>query len=102
MIYTGFWELYAAYNLPVISPKAIGGQLTKATWTAANIYLPPTSLSIITFNYLMSLSGGLMAAYNVSKGDQFWTFSGRLAGIITAYADNDFCHPIQAMMELWV
>ena len=39
-----------------------------------------------------------MAAYVVSKGDAFWTFSGGLAGIITASAGNDLYHPIQAML----
>jgi ammonia channel protein AmtB len=34
----------------------------------------------------------------VSKGDAFWTFSGGLAGIITASAGNDLYHPIQAML----
>lgn len=98
MIYTGFWGFYAACNVPVISPEAIGGQITGDTWTATNIYLAPTSLSAITFNFLMSLSGGLMAAYLISKGDPFWTFSGGLAGIITASAGNDLYHPIQAML----
>jgi ammonia channel protein AmtB len=98
MIYTGFWGFCAAYNVPVISPEAIGGQITGETWTATNIYLAPTSLSAITFNFLMSLSGGLIAAYLISKGDPFWTFSGGLAGIITASAGNDLYHPIQAML----
>ena len=98
MIYTGFWGFYAACNVPVISPEAIGGQITGETWTATNIYLAPTSLSAITFNFLMSLSGGLMAAYIISKGNPFWTFSGGLAGIITASAGNDLYHPIQAML----
>ena len=39
-----------------------------------------------------------MAAYLVSKGDAFWTFSGGLAGVITASAGNDLYHPIQAML----
>jgi Amt family ammonium transporter len=47
---------------------------------------------------LMSLSGGLLAAYWISKGDPFWTYSGGLAGIITASAGNDLYHPIQAMI----
>jgi len=98
LIYTGFWGFYAACNVPAISPEAIGGQITGVTWTATNIYLAPTSLSAITFNFLMSLSGGLMAAYLVSKGDPFWTFSGGLAGVITASAGNDLYHPIQAMI----
>lgn len=98
MIYTGFWGFYAACNVPIISPEIIDGQIIGTTWTATNIYLSPTSLSAITFNFLMSLSGGLMAAYIVSKGDAFWTFSGGLAGIITASAGNDLYHPIQAML----
>jgi ammonia channel protein AmtB len=98
MIYTGFWGFYAACNVPVISPEAIGGQITGETWTATNIYLAPTSLSAITFNFLMSLSGGLLMAYIVSKGDPFWTYSGGLAGVITASAGNDLYHPIQAMI----
>ena len=98
MIYTGFWGFYAACNVPAISPEGIGGQITGETWTATNIYLAPTSLSAITFNFLMSLSGGLMVGYMVSKGDPFWTYSGGLAGIITASAGNDLYHPIQAML----
>ena len=98
LIYTGFWGFYAACNVPIISPELIDGQITGTTWTATNIYLAPTTLSAITFNFLMSLSGGLMAAYIVSKGDPFWTFSGGLAGIITASAGNDLYHPIQAML----
>ena len=98
LIYTGFWGFYAACNVPAISPEVIDGQITGTTWTATNIYLAPTTLSAITFNFLMSLSGGLMAAYIVSKGDAFWTLSGGLAGIITASAGNDLYHPIQAMI----
>lgn len=98
LIYTGFWGFYAACNVPAISPEVIDGQIVGTTWTATNIYLAPTSLSAITFNFLMSLSGGLMAAYIVSKGDVFWTLSGGLAGVITASAGNDLYHPIQAMI----
>ncbi len=98
MIYTGFWGFYAACNVPAISPEAIGGLITGDTWTATNIYLGPTTLGAITFNFLMSLSGGLLTAYVISKGDRFWTYSGGLAGIITASAGNDLYHPIQAMI----
>ncbi len=98
MIYTGFWGFYAACNVPIIAPSGIDGLITGETWTATNIYLGPTSLSAITFNFLMSLSGGLLMAYVVSKGDAFWTYSGGLAGVITASAGNDLYHPIQAMI----
>ena len=98
IIYAGFWGFYVACNVPLISPEGIGGQITGETWTATTIYLTPTSLSAITFNFLMSLSGGMMVAYLASKGDPFWTYSGGLAGIITASAGNDLYHPIQAML----
>ena len=67
-------------------------------YSATNIYLGPTTLSAITFNFLMSLAGGLLAGYWVSKGDPFWTYSSGLAGIIAASAGNDLYHPIQAMI----
>lgn len=97
LIYTGFWGFYVACNVPIISPEGIGGQITGVTQTATTIYLTPTTLSAIVFNFLMSLSGGLLAGYMVSRGDAFWTYSGGLAGIITASAGNDLYHPIQAM-----
>jgi ammonia channel protein AmtB len=98
LIYTGFWGFYAACNIPIISPATIAGQITGETWTATNIYLAPTTLSAITFNFLMSLSGGLMSAYVLSRGDPFWTYSGGLAGVICASAGNDLYHPIQALL----
>lgn len=98
LIYTGFWGFYAACNVPLISPEVIDGQIVGTTWITTNIYLGPTTLGAITFNFLMSLSGGLMATYIISKGDAFWTFSGGLAGIIGASAGNDLYHPMQALL----
>jgi ammonia channel protein AmtB len=98
LIYTGFWGFYAACNIPMISPASIAGQITGETWTATNIYLAPTTLSAITFNFLMSLSGGMLAGYVISKGNPFWTYSLGLCGIISASAGNDLYHPIQAML----
>ena len=94
LIYTGFWGFYVACNIPMWDVQAGDGVFYSAT----NIYLQPTTLSGITLNFLMSLSGGLMAAYIVSKGDAFWTYSGGLAGVIAASAGNDLYHPIQAML----
>jgi Amt family ammonium transporter len=67
-------------------------------WSATNIYLQPTTLSAITFNFIMALCGGLMAGYIVSKADPYWTFSGGLAGVIGTSAGNDLYHPIQALV----
>ena len=97
LIYTGFWGFYVACNIPIIDVIALqGGE--GAFFTATNIYLAPTTLSAITFNFLMSLAGGLLAGYWISKGDPFWTYSSGLAGIIAASAGNDLYHPIQAMI----
>jgi ammonium transporter, Amt family len=96
-IYTGFWGFYAACNVPIISPATIAGQITGETWTTTNIYLTPTSLSAITFNFMMSLAGGMLSGYIISKGDPFWTFSGGLCGVIAGSAGNDLYYPTQAM-----
>ncbi len=100
LIYTGFWGFYVACNIPIIDVygAAMLDIADKTYFSATNIYLQPTTLSAITLNFLMSLSGGLMAGYVVSKGDAFWTYSGGLAGIIGASAGNDLYHPIQAML----
>ena len=82
LIYTGFWGFYAACNIPIYDVQAGDGVF----WSATNIYLQATTLSAITFNFIMSLSGGLMAGYIVSKADPYWTFSGGLAGIIACSA----------------
>ena len=97
LIYTGFWGFYAACNIPILDVGPEYG-LEGVYYTATNIYATPTTLSGITFNFLMSLSGGLLAGYWVSKGDPFWTYSSGLAGIITASAGNDLYHPLQAMI----
>lgn len=94
LIYTGFWGFYVACNVPMWDIQA-GDEVF---YSATNIYLAPTTLSAITVNFLMSLSGGLLMGYLISKGDAFWTYSSGLAGIIAASAGNDLYHPIQSMI----
>jgi len=94
LIYVGFWGFYVACNVPIID---LGGE-SGSFYTATNIYGTPTTLSAITMNFLMSLSGGLLMGYVVSKGDAFWTYSSGLAGVIAASAGNDLYHPVQAML----
>ena len=94
IIFTGFWGFYAACNVPIVDVQAGGGVVFSAT----NIYLGPTTLSAITFNFLLSLSGGFLAGYLISRGDPFWTYSCALAGVISASAGNDLYHPLQALL----
>jgi len=72
--------------------------MAEGYFTATTIYLTPTTLSAIVVNFLMSLSGGLIGGYIISRGDAFWVYSGGLAGIIAASAGNDLYHPIQALL----
>ena len=97
LIYTGFWGFYTACNIPIFDIGPAAG-MDEPFFSTTNIYLAPTTTSAITFNFLMSLSGGLLVGYLVSKGDPFWTYSLGLAGIIGASAGNDLYHPIQAML----
>ncbi|MQA07735.1 MAG: ammonium transporter [Pseudonocardiaceae bacterium] len=94
LIFTGFWGFYVACNIPMLDIGPNG----ESYFSATNIYLMPTTLSGITFNFLMSFSGGILAAYLVSRGNPFWTFSGGLAGVIATSAGNDLYHPIQSMI----
>ncbi|MFT4582236.1 MAG: Amt family ammonium transporter [Gammaproteobacteria bacterium] len=97
LIYTGFWGFYVACNIPILDIGTAAG-MEGSFFSTTNIYLAPTSTSAITFNFLMSLSGGMLVGYLISKGDAFWTYSLGLAGVIGASAGNDLYHPIQAML----
>ncbi len=94
LIYTGFWGFYVACNVPIATPDFIAGQITGTTQTATTIYLTPTTLSAITINFLMSLAGGMLAGYMVSKGDAFWTYSGVFGGCLFL---ADFCLSLSAI-----
>ena len=93
LIFTGFWGFYAACNVPIMDIDPDEG---RAFFSATTIYLTPTTLSAITVNFLMALTGGLFMGYMVSHGNPFWTFQGGLGGIIAASAGNDLYHPYQA------
>lgn len=94
MIYVGFFGFYAACHIPIANIAAEG---QPAYWTATNIYGFPITLSGVTMNFLLALFGGMMAAYMVSGGNAFWTFSGGLTGLISASAGNDLYHPVVAL-----
>jgi Amt family ammonium transporter len=95
LIYTGFWGFYASCNIPIIDIDPSDG---RTFFSATTIYGTPTTLSAITVNFMMSLSGGFLAAYLLSKGDPYWTFSGGLAGVISSSPANDLYHPYQAFL----
>lgn len=94
-IYIGFFGFYAACHIPIANIAAAG---QPEYWTATNIYGFPITLSGVTMNFLLALFGGMMAAYIVSKGNAYWTFSGGLTGLISTSAGNDLYHPAVALV----
>ena len=67
LIFTGFYAFYGACL--VIASTSFPG------W--ANIYLSPTTLGSITMVITMGFAGGFTGGYFASRGDPFWTISGR-------------------------
>lgn len=68
-------------------------------WT--NIYGQPTTLSAITFNTLMAVSGGIIGCYVMTR-DPFWMMSGALCGVISAAAGLDLWYPGLAFVIAFV
>ena len=54
----------------------------------ATIYGTPITLSALSFNILMGISGGIIGAWAITK-DPFWMMSGALAGIIAVASGLD-------------
>ncbi len=61
-----------------------------AQWT--NIYGAPVTLSSFAFNTLMSMAGGIIGCYLLTK-NPFWMMSGALGGIFSAAAGLDVYYP---------
>ncbi len=61
-----------------------------AQWT--NIYGGATTLSAVCFNTLMSVAGGIIGGYALTR-DPFWMMSGALCGVISAAAGLDMWYP---------
>lgn len=66
-----------------------------AQWTT--IYGTPVTLSAISFNTLMGVSGGIIGAY-IATRNRFWMMSGALAGIIAAASGLDVYYPPLAFL----
>ena len=93
VIYMGFLSFYYAAQIPII--KSFGNDNLILT---TNIYGTPTTLYGVTFNFLLSISGGIMMGFILSRGDLFWILGGGLAGLVSTSAGNDLYHPLQAFL----
>jgi ammonia channel protein AmtB len=86
LIIAGFWGFLMACAIYPGEPWS---------WSAsafASIYGTPTTLSALTFNILMGMAGGAIAAWLMTR-EPFWMMSGALGGIISVAAGLDFWWP---------
>lgn len=65
-------------------------------WTT--IYNTPANLSAFGFNTLMSVGGGMIGAYLVTR-DPFWMMSGALIGVIASGSGLDLYYPGLAFLN---
>ena len=82
LIIVGFWGfLMACLIVPGEAWSWYGDKF-------ATIYGTPITLSALSFNILMGISGGIIGAWAITK-DPFWMMSGALAGIIAVASGLD-------------
>ena len=93
MIYAGFLSFYFAAQIPLIKTYDSGNVII-----TTNIYGAPTTMYGTTFNYFLSLAGGMMMGFILSRGNLFWILGGGLAGLVSTSAGNDLYHPLQAFL----
>jgi Amt family ammonium transporter len=91
LIIVGFWGFLMAC---VIVP---GEAWSWFADTPATIYGTPITLSALSFNILMAISGGIIGAWVLTK-DPFWMMSGALAGIISTASGLDIYYPALAFI----
>ena len=93
MIYAGFLSFYFAAQIPLIKTFDSGNVII-----TTNIYGAPTTMYGTTFNYFLSLAGGMMMGFILSRGNLFWILGGGLAGLVSTSSGNDLYHPLQAFL----
>ena len=93
MVYVGFLSFYFAAQIPLI--KTFESENLILT---TNIYGAPTTIYGTTSNLILSLAGGMMMGFVLSRGDLFWILAGGLAGLVSTSAGNDLYHPLQAFL----
>ena len=70
----------------------VGGEARSWGANYTTIYGTPTNLGALAFNILMSIAGGIIGAWVMTR-DPFWMMSGALAGIISCASGLDIYYP---------
>lgn len=90
LIIVGFWGFLMACLV-------VGGESWSWGGNYTTIYGTPTNLGALSFNILMSVAGGIIGAWVMTK-DPFWMMSGSLAGIISCSSGLDIYNPSLAFI----
>lgn len=75
----------------------VGGEAWSWGANYTTIYGTPTNLGALSFNILMSVAGGIIGAWVMTR-DPFWMMSGALAGIISCASGLDIYYPALAFI----
>ena len=90
LIIVGFWGFLMACLV-------VGGEAWSWGANYTTIYGTPTNLGALAFNILMSIAGGIVGAWVMTR-DPFWMMSGALAGIISCASGLDIYYPALAFI----
>lgn len=90
LIIVGFWGFLMACLV-------VGGEAWSWGANYTTIYGTPTNLGALAFNILMSVAGGIIGAWVMTR-DPFWMMSGALAGIISCASGLDIYYPALAFI----
>ena len=75
----------------------VGGEAWSWGSNYTTIYGTPTNLGALAFNILMSIAGGIIGAWIMTR-DPFWMMSGALAGIISCASGLDIYYPAMSLV----
>jgi len=90
LIIVGFWGFLMACLV-------VGGEAWSWSANYTTIYGTPTNLGALAFNILMSIAGGIIGAWIMTR-DPFWMMSGALAGIISCASGLDIYYPAMSLV----
>ena len=90
LIIVGFWGFLMACLV-------VGGEAWSWGANYTTIYGTPTNLGALSFNILMSVAGGIIGAWIMTR-DPLWMMSGALAGIISCASGLDIYFPAMSFI----
>ena len=90
LIIVGFWGFLMACLV-------VGGEAWSWGANYTTIYGTPTNLGALAFNILMSIAGGIIGSWIMTR-DPFWMMSGALAGIISFASGLAIYYPAMSLV----